>query len=189
MRRSFRSLPLLLGVISLASGCGYNRLQTLDEQVNKAEGEIKVQLQRRSDLIGNLVETVKGAARQESTVFIGVAEARARLNGAVQSGSLQQMGEANAALAAPLSRLIATVEAYPDLKSSANFIQLQDQLEGTENRIAVARTDYNGSVEQFNASIRKFPTVITAKMFGLGKPREYFEVTTPGAEAAPKVNF
>ncbi len=189
MRRSLRSLALVIGLAGLASGCGYNRLQGLDERVNKAEGEIKVQLQRRADLIGNLVETVKGAARQESTVFIGVAEARSRLNTAVQSGSLQQMGEANAAMAAPLSRLLATVESYPELKSSENFRQLQDQLEGTENRIAVSRSDYNGSVEEFNREIRRFPTNLTAKMFGLGTSREYFELTTPGAAEAPKVKF
>ncbi len=189
MRRLLRSLVLALGITALASGCGYNRLQGMDEQVNKAEGQIKVQLQRRADLIPNLVETVKGVARQESTVFIAVAEARSRLSGAVQSGNLQQMGEANAALTAPLGRLLAIAEAYPDLKSSVNFTQLQDQLEGTENRIAVARNDYNTSVEQFNREIRRFPTNLTAKMFGLGKAREYFEATTPGAEVAPKVGF
>lgn len=188
MRRSLRSLALVLGLLSL-SGCGYNRLQELDEGVNKAQAQIQTQLQRRADLIPNLVETVKGVAAQETTVFIAVAEARSRLSGAVQSGNLDQMAEANAALTAPLGRLLAIAEAYPELKSNANFSQLQDQLEGTENRIAVARTDYNTSVEQFNAMIRRFPTNLTAKMFGLGSPREYYEATAANAEEAPKVQF
>ncbi|MES2123411.1 MAG: LemA family protein [Gemmatimonadota bacterium] len=187
--RSTRSLLALIAVVSLASGCGYNKLQTLDEQVNKAEGQIKVQLQRRADLIPNLVEVVKGVARQESTVYVGVAEARSKLATAVQGGNLQEMAAANAAMNAPLGRLMAVAEAYPDLKSNANFTQLQDQLEGTENRISVARTDYNSAVEQLNATARRFPTNLTAKMFGMGKPREYFEVTTPGAETAPAVKF
>ena len=122
-------------------------------------------------------------------MFIAVAEARAKLSGAVQGGNLGEMANANQALTAPLGRLIAISEAYPELKSNANFLQLQDQLEGTENRIAVARTDYNTAVEQFNTTTRKFPTNLTAMLFGLGKAREYFEVTTPGAKDAPAVKF
>src|SRR6185503_18185541 len=110
-----------LALLVLLAGCGYNTIQTMDEQVNAAESQIKVQLQRRADLIPNLVETVKGFARQESLIFVQVAEARAKLAGAVQSGNLQQMGEANAALTAPLGRLIAIAEAYPQLKSNENF--------------------------------------------------------------------
>ena len=189
MRGISRSLIALLAVASLASGCGYNQLQTLDEQVNKAQGQIKVQLQRRADLIPNLIEVVKGVAKQESTVYIGVAEARSKLATAVQGGNLQEMAAANAAMNAPLGRLMAVAEAYPELKSNANFTQLQDQLEGTENRISTARTDYNTAVEQLNATARRFPTNLTAKLFGLGKPREYFEATTPGAEKAPAVKF
>src|SRR5207245_2632737 len=135
----------LTGLVLLAA-CGYNTIQTLDEQVNAAASQIKVQLQRRADLVPNLVETVKGYAKQEQTVFIAVAEARAKLAGAVQSGDLQQMAQANAALTAPLGRLLAIAESYPQLKSNENFRALQDQLEGTENRIAVARHDYNVSV-------------------------------------------
>jgi LemA protein len=138
----------------------------MDEKVNAAESQIKVQLQRRADLIPNLVETVKGYAKQEQTIFIQVAEARAKLAGAVQSGDLQQMAQANAALTAPLGRLIAIAENYPQLKSNENFRQLQDQLEGTENRIAVARQDYNESVNSYNAYIRRFPQVLTAKVLG-----------------------
>lgn len=188
MRQPLRTLVLLTGVLSLSS-CGYNKLQELDEAVNKAAAQIQTQLQRRADLIPNLVETVKGVAAQETTVFTAVAEARARLAGAVQSGNLTEMSAANAAMTAPLGRLLAIAEAYPDLKSSANFTQLQDQLEGTENRVAVARTDYNAAVEQFNATIRRFPTNLTAKMFGLGQAREYYEATAVNAEQAPAVKF
>jgi LemA protein len=174
--------------LALLSGCGYNTIQTMDEKVNQSESQIKVQLQRRADLIPNLVETVKGYAKQEQTIFIQVAEARAKLAGAVQSGDLQQMAQANAALTAPLGRLIAIAENYPQLKSNENFKQLQDQLEGTENRIAVARQDYNESVNSYNAYIRRFPQVITAKVLGK-KSRPYFELQTAGAAEAPKVDF
>ena len=172
----------------LLAGCGYNTIQTYDEQVNAAESQIKVQLQRRADLIPNLVETVKAYAKQEQTIFIAVAEARAKLAGAVQSGDLQQMAQANAALNAPLGRLIAIAEAYPQLKSNENFRALQDQLEGTENRIAVARQDYNEAVNRYNAYIRRFPQVLTAKVLGK-KPRQYFELQTPGAGEVPRVDF
>jgi LemA protein len=188
MRQHGIRLVLAAVVLTSTTGCGYNRLQELDEQVNRAEGQIQVQLQRRAELIPNLVETVKGVAAQETTVFIAVAEARGRLAGAAASGNLAEMAEADAALQAPLGRLLAIAEAYPELKSSANFSQLQDQLEGTENRVAVARQDYNSSVELFNAKIRKFPSNLTAKLFGLGTPREYYQASA-GAETAPTVQF
>ena len=172
----------------MVAGCGYNTIQTMDEGVNAAESQIKVQLQRRADLIPNLVETVKGYAKQEQTIFIQVAEARSKLAGAVQSGDLQQMATANAALTAPLGRLIAIAENYPQLKSNENFRDLQVQLEGTENRISVARQDYNQSVNAYNAYIRRFPQVLTAKVLGK-KPRQYFELQTPGAAETPKVDF
>jgi len=182
-----RRTALTVALVLLA-GCGYNTIQTLDEQVNAAEAQIKVQLQRRADLIPNLVETVKGYAKQEQSIFIAVAEARAKLAGAVQSGDLQQMAQANAALTAPLGRLLAIAENYPQLKSNENFRALQDQLEGTENRIAVARQDYNEAVNRYNAYIRRFPQVLTAKMLGK-KPRPYYELQTPGAGQAPTVDF
>ncbi len=188
MKRRPLALASAAAVALLTGGCGYNTIQTLDEQVNQAEGQVKVALQRRADLIPNLVQTVKGFAAQESTVFTAVAEARSRLAGAVQAGSLPQMAEANAALNAPLGRLLAIAEAYPELKSNANFLQLQDQLEGTENRIAVARQDYNGAVQEYNAFIRRFPYLLTAKLFG-NQSREYFELTTPEAGDAPEVQF
>jgi LemA protein len=187
MTRSRRLIPLVLLALA-ASGCGYNTIQTLDEQVNKAQGQIAAQLQRRADLIPNLVETVKGYAKQEQTIFTEVADARARLAGSVQSGNLEQMAEANQALNAPLGRLIAIAEAYPQLKSDANFRALQDELTGTENRIATARQDYNESVNQYNAYIRRFPYNLTAKLFGMGKPRVYFEAKA-GAEEPPAVKF
>jgi LemA protein len=163
-------------------------MQTMDEQVNSAESQIKVQLQRRADLIPNLVETVRGFARQESTIFVAVADARARLAGAVQGGNLQEMAEANAALTAPLGRLLAIAEAYPQLRSNENFRALQDQLEGTENRIAVARQDYNETVNRYNAYIRRFPQVLTAKVIGM-KSRPYFDLQNPGAAEVPAVDF
>jgi LemA protein len=181
-------VPTLLALLMLTSSCGYNTIQTLDERVNQAKGQIQTQLQRRADLIPNLVETVKGVAAQETTVFTNIANARAKLAGAVQSGDVGDMAAANAELTQGLGRLLAIVENYPQLRSSESFRQLQDQLEGTENRIAVARTDYNTAVGEYNAYIRRFPYNLTAKVFGMGTPREYFEADT-SASQAPKVNF
>jgi LemA protein len=169
-------------------GCGYNTIQTLDERVNQAQGQIQTQLQRRSDLIPNLVATVKGITKQEDTVFISIANARARLGGAVQSGSVPEMAAANQQLSQGLGRLLAIAENYPQLQSSQNFRQLQEQLEGTENRIAVARQDYNTAVGEYNAFIRRFPYNLTAKMFGMGTSREYFEAAE-GAREVPRVSF
>jgi len=187
MQRFSKCLPLLAAAVLLA-GCGYNEIQTKDETVNKAQGQIQTQLQRRSDLIPNLVSTVKGITKQEDTVFISIANARSRLSGAVQSGNVPEMAAANQQLSQGLGRLLAISENYPQLQSSANFRQLQDQLEGTENRISVARQDYNTAVADYNAFIRRFPYNLTAKVFGMGKPREYFEAA-PGAAEAPKVTF
>ncbi|MGH7753561.1 MAG: LemA family protein [Gemmatimonadales bacterium] len=185
MKRRSHGFPL---AALLAAGCGFNTIQTYDERVNAAEAQIKVQLQRRYDLIPNLVEVVKAYARQEQTIFTEVANARARLGGAVQTGSPADMADANQALTGSLSRLLAIAENYPQLKSNENFRMVQDQLEGTENRIAVARQDYNEAVNRYNAYIRRFPQVLTAKMLGKG-PRAYFETTTAVADSAPKVNF
>jgi LemA protein len=188
MNRGSRiQLPLLAALV-LISGCGYNTIQTLDERVNQAQGQIQTQLQRRSDLIPNLVETVKGITKQEDTVFISIANARARLGGAVQSGNVPEMAAANQQLSQGLGRLLAIAENYPQLQSSQNFRQLQEQLEGTENRVAVARQDYNAAVGEYNGYIRRFPYNLTAKVFGLGNPREYFEAEAAAREA-PKVKF
>jgi LemA protein len=169
------------------SGCGYNRIQTLDEEVNGYKSQIEVALQRRNDLIPNLVSTVRGFAEQEMEIFDRLAEARAALSGAVGSGDLAQMAEANAAVGSALGRLLAIAEDNPEIQSNENFRALQDQLEGTENRIAVARRDYNDAVREYNAYIRGFPQVLTAKMTGAG-PREYFEAEE-GAEEVPVVEF
>jgi LemA protein len=188
MRRSSMRQLLLVAAALLGVGCGYNTIQTMDERVNQAQGQIQTQLQRRADLIPNLVNTVKGVTKQEDTVFISIANARARLGGAIQSGNVPEMAAANNSLSQGLGRLLAISENYPQLRSSENFKQLQDQLEGTENRISVARQDYNTAVGEYNAYIRRFPYNLTAKVFGLGKPREYFEAA-PGAAQAPTVSF
>jgi LemA protein len=179
---------IVLVAALFTSGCGYNQIQTKDEAVNKAKGNIEAQLQRRNDLIPNLVETVKGVAAQETTVFNSIAASRAKMSGAIQSGDLNAMAQANTQMRSDLSRLLLIVENYPTLKSSESFRQLQDQLEGTENRISVARQDYNTTVNDYNAFIRQFPTNLTAKIFGYDKAREYFEAEA-AAQDAPKVKF
>ena len=188
MKRIATSSIAVVALLTTLSGCGYNRIQTLEEQANAFKSQIEVQLQRRADLVPNLVETVKGYAQQEQTIFIAVADARARLGGAVQSGNLGQMAEANQGLTGALGRLLAISENYPQLKSNENFRALQDQLEGTENRIATARQDYNAAVQAYNNYIRLFPQVLTAKLIGKGA-REYFEVTSASAREVPKVDF
>ncbi|MFQ5550190.1 MAG: LemA family protein [Gemmatimonadales bacterium] len=172
----------------LASGCGYNRIQTLDEDINAYQGQIEAQLQRRYDLIPNLVETVRGIAQQEEDVFTSIAASRARLGGAIESGDLAEMAAANQALGQGLGRLLAVVENYPELRSSENFQMLQVQLEGTENRIATARQDYNNAVRDYNGYIRRFPQVLTAKAIGAA-PRVYFEVADEAVREAPTVSF
>jgi len=183
----FRRLGVVLSLALLTTGCGYNRIQELDERAQAYQGQIEVQLQRRADLIGNLVETVKGYAAHEQQVFTNVANARAGLMGAVRSGDSEQMATANAQLTGALGRLFAVVEAYPNLKADQNFLRLQDELTGTENRVGVARSDYNAAVNEYNAYIRRFPQVITAKVTGAG-PRKYFQAA-PGSTEAPKVDF
>jgi len=183
-----RWLALVVAVPLFAAGCGYNTIQTLDEQANAARSTIEVQLQRRADLIPNLVATVKGYAQHEDTIFTRVAEARAKLAGSIQTHDPTAMANANAELTAPLSRLLAISENYPNLKANENFLRLQDELAGTENRIAVARTDYNQAAQAYNTYIRRFPQALTGKVIG-AKPKSYFQVTTPGAEQAPTVDF
>ena len=175
-------LPLVL------SACGYNTIQTMDETAAAARQQIEVQLQRRADLVPNLVATVKGYAAQEEAIFTEVANARARLAGSVNGGNMNEMADANQAMTGALGRLLVITENYPQLKSDQNFLRLQDELTGTENRIAVSRTDYNNSVRDYNAYIRKFPAVLTAKVTG-AKSREYFEVTNAENREAPKVAF
>jgi LemA protein len=178
---------LVVALAALTTGCGYNTIQKLDEQAQAYQGQIEVQLQRRADLIPNLVQTVKGYAQHEEQVFTNVANARGGLLGAVKSGDPEQMATANQQLTGALGRLLAVAEAYPNLKADQSFIRLQDELTGTENRIAVSRNDYNNAVNQYNAYIRQFPALITAKITG-AKPRKYFNAA-PGSTEAPKVDF
>src|SRR6266550_2176921 len=174
-------VPLVL------AGCGYNQIQQKDETAAQAKQQISVQLQRRADLVPNLVNTVKGYAQHEEAVFTQVAQARAGLAGAIQTGDPQQMATANATLTGALGRLIAISEAYPQLKADQSFLRLQDELTGTENRIATSRNDYNQAVQSYNTYIRTFPQAITAKVTG-AKPRTYYEAA-PGSETPPTVDF
>lgn len=186
MKRSFPALLALVVPLAL-SGCGYNRIQTLDETASSAKQQIEVQLQRRADLVPNLVNTVKGYAAHEEGIFTAVAEARAKLSGAVKSGDPAQQVAADAQLTGALGRLLAIAEAYPNLKADQQFLRLQDELSGTENRIAVSRSDYNAAVRDYNTYIRGFPQVVTAKVTG-ATARPYYDAP-PGADAAPTVDF
>lgn len=165
----------------------YNKLQTLDESVNSNWAQVENLLQRRGDLIPNLVNTVKGYATHEKTVFISIAEARAKLSGAVQTHDVKSVNKANTEFTGALSRLLMVVENYPQLKADKSFTALQDELAGTENRIAVARRDYNGSVQTLNTTVRIFPTNVIAGMTGI-KSREYFQVEESKKEV-PQVKF
>ena len=191
-----RRLGLLapLAALSLA-GCGINSVPTAEEQVNAKWGDLQADYQRRADLIPNLVATVKGYAQQEKTVLTDVTNARAKATSVqLNAGDLsdpakvQAFQNAQSQLSGSLGRLLVSVEAYPDLKSNQNFLALQDQLEGTENRIEVARRDYNESVRQYNTLIRTFPTAVGAKVFYGAKPKVPFEAAA-AAQQAPTVNF
>ena len=191
MTKGKRNLLITVAVIAVIllmfySGIkgAYNSFVTLDEGVKASWAQVENQLQRRYDLIPNLVETVKGFARQEKEVFIGVTEARAKVGGAKY---IPDKIAANNQLTGALSRLLVTVERYPDIKSNQNFIRLQDELAGTENRIAVERRRYNETVRTYNVRIRTFPANIMAGMFGFTKA-EFFEVPE-SAQAVPEVKF
>jgi LemA protein len=191
-----RRLGLLAPLAALSlGGCGINSVPTAEEGVNAKWGDLQADYQRRADLIPNLVATVKGYAAQEKTVLIGVTEARAnatrvQLNASDLSdpAKVQAFNEAQSRLTQAIIPLQRLQEAYPDLKSNANFMALQDQLEGTENRIEVARRDYNESVRQYNTLIRTFPTAIGAKVFYGAKPKVPFAAAA-AAQTAPTVNF
>ena len=182
--RRLRAVPVLFAVAFLASGCGYNTLVSQGEAVDGAWGEVQNQLQRRNDLIPNLVETVKGFAKQEQDVLIKVTEARSRVAGA---GTPKDAIEASNDLSNALSRLLVVVEKYPELKSDKNFIQLQDELAGTENRLAVARNRYNDAVREYNTTAKRFPTVIIARIFGFTE-KTYFDAPESAREV-PNVQF
>jgi LemA protein len=171
-------------VILALSGCGYNTLVSQGEAVDAAWSEVDNQLQRRNDLVPNLVETVKGYAKQEQDVLVRVTEARSRVAGA---GTPADKIQASNELSGALSRLLVVAERYPDLKSNQNFLKLQDELAGTENRLAVARMRYNESVRAYNTTMKRFPTVLVAKLFGFTE-RPYFEAPSE-AKQVPKVQF
>lgn len=165
----------------------YNRLQTMDETVNSQWAQVENQLQRRNDLIPNLVNTVKGYAAHENEIFTNIANARAKLSGAIGSNDVKAVQESTNQLNSALSRLLGIVENYPNLKADKAFIGLQDELAGTENRITVARMDYNNSVRVLNSEIRRFPINIVAGISGI-KSRDYFEITDE-AKKVPEVKF
>ncbi len=193
-RNIFYSFILLI-LIPFFSGCGYNSMQTQEEAVFKAWGDIESSLQRRADLIPNLVSTVKGYASHEKDTLESVIEARSKATSVnistddlSSAAAMQNFQAAQGALSSALSKLMVVVERYPDLKASQNFLALQSQLEGTENRINVARQRYNQAVETFNGSIRKFPNSLTNSMLLHLERKEYFKADE-GTKTVPKIEF
>jgi len=196
-----RNPARLLGIILIAliagglSGCGYNTMQQLEEAVNKSWADVESNLQRRADLIPNLVEVVKGYASHERETLEAVVNARSKATSVQLTPqdlnnpqAMQKFQAAQGALSSALSRLMVVVERYPDLKANQNFRDLQNQLEGTENRINVARQRYNQAVEAFNYAIRKFPNNLTNSLLLHLDRKEYFKADA-AAQQAPKVNF
>jgi LemA protein len=195
MKRLLAIATLLVGVLTL-SGCGYNTLQQADEQIKASWSEVLNQYQRRADLVPNLVNTVKGFAAQEQKVLIDVTNARAKV-GSIQAtpelvndpAAFQKFTAAQGELTGALSRLMVVAEAYPQLKSDANFRDLQAQLEGTENRIAVARQRYIKSVQDYNVTVRSFPSNLTAKVFGFTDKPQFTVENEKSIATPPKVEF
>jgi LemA protein len=194
---SRRALPLLAVLLALfVSGCGINNIPTFEEQAKAKWADVQNNYQRRADLIPNLVETVKGYAKQEKEVLEAVINARARAtqiqvnaNTVTDPDTFRKFQEAQAQLSGALGRLIATVENYPDLKSNQNFLALQSQLEGTENRIAIARRDYIEAVRAYNTELRTWPGIIWAKtIYASHKPMETFTAVA-GSDKPPSVKF
>lgn len=187
MKKSSIVVLVLIAIIIIVIAMfvsNYNGIIAKSEEVDNKFATIDTQLQRRGDLIPNLVNTVKGYAKQEQDVINSVTEARTKLAGAT---TVSDKAKADEELTGALNRLMVVVENYPDLKSSQNFIQLSDELAGTENRIATARRDYNKAVKEYNLKIKRFPTNIIAGMFGYSK-RDYFEASEQSKEV-PNVNF
>lgn len=189
---NYRSVFALTSAVAL-SACGLNSVPTAEENAKARWADVQNDYQRRADLIPNLVATVKAAGAQEKSILVEVTQARAAANSIHVSASdlsdpakVQQFDRAQSALGLSLQRL---QEAYPELKSQGNYTVLMSQLEGTENRIAIARRDYNTAVQEYNTRIRTFPDAIGAKVFYGAKPLVPFQATTPGAETAPTVNF
>lgn len=198
MLKQKNTLPLISLLLALQlTGCGVNNIPAFDEQVKSTWGQVENQYQRRADLVPNLVSTVKGYAAHEKETLQAVVEARAKV-GSMQVNSdvlndpqvLQKFEQAQGQLSSALSRLMVVVERYPDLKANQNFLALQSQLEGTENRISVARRDYIGSVQNYNTEIRTFPGRLWHSfLYSDLALRETYEATTESAEIAPKVEF
>ena len=192
----FARFAIIVAAAAGLAGCGVNTIPTAEENAKAKWADVQNQYQRRSDLVPNLVATVKGYAKQEQDTLVKVTEARAKATSVQVSAAdltdpakVAAFQQAQGQLSQGLGRLLASVEAYPDLKSNQNFLALQSQLEGTENRIAVARRDYNESVREYNTTIRTFPAVIGAKIIYGSKAMVPFEATTPGADTAPAVSF
>ena len=178
------------------SGCGYNTMQSQDEAANAAWSKVLNQYQRRAELVPNLVATVQGYAKHEKEVLTEVTEARAKVGSVQLTGDtatneqqLKAFSDAQAGLTSALSKLMVVVEKYPELKANANFLDLQKQLEGTENRIAVARSDYIESVQTYNTTVRQFPNNLTAKMFGMEVRPNFTVENEKAVSTAPKVSF
>ena len=178
------------------SGCGYNTMQSQDEAANAAWSKVLNQYQRRAELVPNLVATVQGYAKHEKEVLTEVTEARAKVASVQLTGDtatneqqLKAFSDAQAGLTSALSKLMVVVEKYPELKANANFLDLQKQLEGTENRIAVARSDYIESVQTYNTTVRQFPNNLTAKMFGMEVRPNFTVENEKAVSTAPKVIF
>ena len=195
LRSMMPRLTVMLLALSLAS-CGLNSVPTAEEAAKARWADVQNEYQRRADLIPNLVATVKGYAAQEKDVLTQVTEARAKATSITvkpddldDPAKLRQFGDAQGSLSQALGRLLMVTENYPDLKSNQNFLALQSQLEGTENRISIARRDYNQAVQAYNTRIRTFPDAIGAKVFYGAKPMTTFEATTPNAQTAPTVSF
>ena len=178
---------LVIGLILVGAGVAtYNGLVGIDQEVKQSWAQVDNQLQRRCDLIPNLVSTVKGYATHEKTIFENVAEARAKLAGA---GTVSEKVAASNQMEGALSRLLLIVENYPDLKASTNFIALQDELAGTENRLSVARMRYNASVQKYNTKAKSIPVVFFVSTFGFDSEKAFFQVESETAKKAPKVEF
>lgn len=191
MKKNILSAIIVIFLVIIFAVLGfvgtYNSLQVADETINSNWAQVENQLKRRNDLIPNLVSTVKGYAAHEKEVFTNIAEARSKLSGAMSSNDVKAVSQSSGELNSALSRLLLVVERYPELKADKSFLALQDELAGTENRLAVARKDYNDSVKTLNSRIRTFPTSIIASISGI-KAREYFEIDE-GEKATPKVEF
>ena len=190
MKSSTKTLVIILAVIAILVVWfigAQNNLVSLEEEVRLQYAQVESQLQRRSDLIPNLVETVKGYASHEEEVFTQIADARAKLAGSIETGDIESIDEANNELNSALSRLLVITENYPELKANEQFVALQDELAGTENRITVARQDYTETVGKYNKAIKMFPTSVVANMAGY-EAAEYFEADED-AKDAPVVSF